>query len=362
MPFLAPLIPAIVGGAATAGAGALAGKLFGGGSGVGSQASGIGDPNAINAAQGQIGSNTQQQQAFINALAAQNGIGNQSNVFNQMQGLSGLLGDQAQGLGPNPALAQLSQTTGQNTANQAALMARQRGIGNNPGLAARNIGQMGAAQQQQAVGQAATMRAQQQIAAQQALQNQQAMMGNMAGNQVGQHAGALQQLNQMGLQNQGQLLGLQGSLNSGMGGREQQFGQNIFGGAVNGLGAGITNLFAGNQSSPSINSIAAGIPSSQNFGSGINFGNIRAAHGGEIPEQSNTSSVHQYYKNMKAGGTVPGKAKVSGDSLKNDTVPAMLSPKEIVLPRSITLSDDAPDKAKAFVEAILNHKKGLKRS
>lgn len=52
------------------------------------------------------------------------------------------------------------------------------------------------------------------------------------------------------------------------------------------------------------------------------------------------------------GGTVPGDAKVSGDSLKNDKVPAMLSPKEIVLPRSVTMHPDAPRKAAEFVAAV----------
>lgn len=51
------------------------------------------------------------------------------------------------------------------------------------------------------------------------------------------------------------------------------------------------------------------------------------------------------------GGLIPGYAR-GGDSLANDTVSAKLSPGEIVLPRSITKADDAPDKAKAFVEAI----------
>lgn len=35
------------------------------------------------------------------------------------------------------------------------------------------------------------------------------------------------------------------------------------------------------------------------------------------------------------GGRVPGVSKVGGDSLKNDTVPALLSPGEVVLPRSV---------------------------
>lgn len=40
------------------------------------------------------------------------------------------------------------------------------------------------------------------------------------------------------------------------------------------------------------------------------------------------------------GGTVPGKAAVHGDSARNDTVPALLSPGEVVIPRSM-LQDKA---------------------
>lgn len=53
-----------------------------------------------------------------------------------------------------------------------------------------------------------------------------------------------------------------------------------------------------------------------------------------------------------AGGGVPGRAHVMGNSLRNDTVPAMLSPGEIVLPRSVTEAADSPKKAAAFVAAI----------
>lgn len=57
------------------------------------------------------------------------------------------------------------------------------------------------------------------------------------------------------------------------------------------------------------------------------------------------------------GAEVAGRAKYRGDTRSNDTVPAMLSPGEIVLPRSVAQSPDAPDKAKRFVEAIKSKKK-----
>lgn len=52
------------------------------------------------------------------------------------------------------------------------------------------------------------------------------------------------------------------------------------------------------------------------------------------------------------GGQVPGRAPYAGDDERNDRVPAVLSSKEIVLPRSVTMAEDAPDKAWAFVRAI----------
>lgn len=63
---------------------------------------------------------------------------------------------------------------------------------------------------------------------------------------------------------------------------------------------------------------------------------------------------------MKAGKEVPGKAKVKGDSLKNDIIPATLEEGGIVIPRSVMQSKDAAKKAAAFVAAHLaKSKKGL---
>lgn len=45
--------------------------------------------------------------------------------------------------------------------------------------------------------------------------------------------------------------------------------------------------------------------------------------------------AHDHGICMKLGGHVPGKAEHEGDSPENDTVPAMLSPGELVIPRSV---------------------------
>jgi len=119
---------------------------------------------------------TNQNVALDPALQAQ-----QAAFVNALQG-------QVAGTGPNPAQAMLAQNTGANVANQAALMAGQRGAGANVGLMARQAGQQGANTQQQAVGQGATMQAQQSLGA----------MGQLGG-QLNQMQGQnvnVQQLNQ----------------------------------------------------------------------------------------------------------------------------------------------------------------------
>jgi hypothetical protein len=61
--------------------------------------------------------------------------------------------------------------------------------------------------------------------------------------------------------------------------------------------------------------------------------------------------------NFLGGGGVPGTPAYSGNDARNDTVPAMLSPGEVVLPNSVTQSDDAAERAAAFVRAIQSAKR-----
>ena len=156
--------------------------LGGGASGTGfagPQGTTIATPTTTDQANQAYNSNQQalgSQQALLSALQGQNGLGNQSQVYNQLQGV-------VNGTGPNPAQAMLNQATGQNVANQAALMAGQRGAGANVGLMARQAAQQGAATQQAAVGQGASMQANQAL-------NALSSAGNIANTQVGNQIGA----------------------------------------------------------------------------------------------------------------------------------------------------------------------------
>lgn len=175
---------------------------------------------------GNVNTGLAQQQAFVQALQAQNGIGNQNAAFQMAQ-------NTANGVGPNPAQAQLNQNTQANTANQAALMAGQRGAGQNAGLIARQAAMQGAQNQQNAIGQSATLQAQQQLAAQQ-------QMAAIAGQQIQNQAGAQNAYTQGAQNSYGQVsnnIQHQDSINAGVAAGNQKNDQSLFGNVMGSLGS-----------------------------------------------------------------------------------------------------------------------------
>lgn len=179
---------------------------------VGAQGAAMKDQGNLATNLGNAGGIGYQQTA---AQGLQNTYASQGNTLDQLQGI-------ANGTGPNPAQAALNQATGQNVANQAALMAGQRGAGANVGLMARQASQQGAATQQQAAGQSATMQAQQQLNAIGAMGAQQQAMGATAQGLAGIGAGLTSQQQAALAQQYGQGAGATGQLQAGIG---QQFGQ-----------------------------------------------------------------------------------------------------------------------------------------
>lgn len=209
-------------------------------------------PDAVTGAQKQATNSLASQQALLNALQQQGGLVAQQNALGQMQGLGsgianaggiqaqgaalnnqgqlvnqlqnanglgvqqqalqGLAGVNAQqqglanqyqniaaGNGPNPAQTLMNQATGANVANQAALMAGQRGAGANVGLLARQAAMQGAATEQQAIGQNAALQSQQQLNAlgaiggqQQAEAATQQAYGNIGTNQLAAQQAGIQ--------------------------------------------------------------------------------------------------------------------------------------------------------------------------
>lgn len=312
--------------------------------------------------------------------------------FNQTQGnqnaLASALLAQSQGQGPNVAQNQLNQNTNQNIQQNAGMIASQKGI--NPALAARLASENASNISQQAAGQGAVLGAQQQVAAQQqlgSLYNNQATQNN----QNAQLSGSLANQSSLGAQ----------QINAGTSAQNAAANQNTSSGLLNGAGAALTSFLnkggvvqhfdgggAVSASSQIANGMAsaAGVPQYANgvqtksslplggvggaasSGSGLMAGGadasdlsgaavLAASKGGKIPQHMHPIAKI-YHPNFQSpqtaqlksqGGPVPGKAKTKGDSPKNDTVPTMLSPDEIVLPRSVTMAKDPAQEAAKFV-------------
>jgi len=349
---------------------------------------------AYGGAQGALGS----QQALLQALQGQGALGNQSQVYNQLQGV-------VNGTGPNPAQAQLAQATGQNVANQAALMAGQRGAGANVGLLARQAAQQGANTQQQAVGQAANLQANQSL-------NALGQAGNIANTQAANQIGATEANTQANLAQQQQLQNANSAMNQnqtaiateGMKGQQSAVGGVLGGlGHVLGLadGGGVPAkegpmsylgraLAGGSSSAAPQNALQQGM---QSFIGGV-ANQLRSTpapltSGLQMPQVGsslvvaaptlgvNTAlsgpgtmpagpSLGRYQlasggdvgKKLKSGGKVPGNAKVPGNSPVNDNVSAMLSPGEGVIDRETMGHPGVVGDAARFVMAYVNSKKG----
>lgn len=397
-----------------------------------------GQTNLLNALERQGGLNKQRavydnQEALMQALNQANGVGTQNAAIQGLQNTAGMYGNIASGQGPNPAMAMLNQQTGNNIANQTAMMAGQRGAGQNAGMIARQAAQQGGALQQNAVGQGATMQANQQLNALSGLANTQQMFGNIGGAQVGQlqgqQAAAANQANQLAgqqiaqtnqntqaaLGNQGQMqnalgaynsanIANQGNVNSSNSGAAQSRMGNqgqVLGGLMDagGMAAGMAHGGQVGQYAQGgeINDaqLAAENPPLSAFGQALMGGPMLTQQVGIDPAKpiakpketnfsapqaaapesqtmaaANTGTLSEAAPSMtptftaaegglaESGGHVkakgPGqKAVASGDDYANDKIPAKLSEGEIVLPRSVTMSEDPIGAASEFVRKTL---------
>lgn len=399
--------------------------------------------NAYNGAQSGI----QDQSNLVNALAGQGGVQNESNIFNQEQRLADQQNaaegvkkqefagqgfyDLATGNGPSVAQNQLNQTTGNNIANQAALAAGTRGVGANAGLLARQVAQQGANTQQQAVGQGATLRAQE-------VSNALSNLGNLGSTIVGQQQGtqnslsgiAGNQINQLGqattglntaqqneqniLQNannstNNNLVGSQSNLNNinaGTSQANQSANNGLIGGILNGGGGAVLSqiLAKGGEVSDSQKLLATALskkkmPEHLKHMAKIYHPKMMADGGEADSDQDNKVDLGKadYTQPMAPttintgtsptksssggggggdsgllggavgaiaalfdnGGKVPGEPEhPKTNTEKNDKVPALLTPKEIVLPLSVTQSPNPGEAAKQFVERIKGQDNG----
>lgn len=334
------------------------------------------------------------------------GVGNQNALAAQLMAMT-------QGQGPNPALNQLAQSTGQNVTNQAALMAAQRGSNQNVGLLARQAAQQGAQAQQQAAGQAATLQAQQQIAAQNNLANLSAQQVGQAGQAAGAYATATG--NQLGALESANAAA--NTTNASVAGQNAASNKGILGSVVGGIAGGLGlskggeakkmatggQLDMGSVAAPSSGSWVADYLNSgpmssyqeapsddsslqDNFAAGKKAGSslvnkLRGPIGGQVGDLGSSDLMSstigamvptivanggQIRQMSNKGDVVKAKSKSekaskAGNSYSNDKIPAMLSEGEVVIDRA-TLEDRGPvgQMARAIRAHIESRNKGKK--
>lgn len=213
------------------------------------------------------------QDFFTQQVLAQGGLNNQTSVFNQLQNV-------ANGQGPNPAQAMLNQATGANVANQAALIAGQRGSNANVGLMARQAAQQGAQTQQQAIGQGANMQAQQSL-------NAMGAMGNMANQQANQAVGAVQGQTSAAQNQQSNILNsISAQNNAGVGMQSN----------INNANASMANTRMGQQAGM-LSNIMGGPAMAMNM-----------AQGGQVPQKFAVGGEAESAKLVSGGSSGPPKA------------------------------------------------------
>lgn len=310
----------------------------------------------------------EQQNQLLEALKGAGGIQKQNDVYGQLGNLASQYGNIASGQGPNPAQAMLNQQTGQNVANQAALMAGQRGAGSNVGLMARQAAQQGAATQQQAVGQGAVMQANQSLGALNQMGNiygQQAGIGNaQVTNQIGQtnataaarQAQQANLLNAMGAYNNAKV-GMQSNVNQGntaLAGQEMQQGESAVGGFFKGGGS---SMFAAMGADGGEVSEEEGVPVISPPSSGGEFTQTSGTVSGGAPINTGSytmpNSVMQNSAKggmiMADGGEVKGPQSEFGQFVSSVSLGGIPSTGSYVMPNSVMQSggDSGPAPAPA---------------
>lgn len=290
--------------------------------------------------------------------------------------------DQAHGKGVNLGQTQLQQGLQQTQAATASNIASQRG--QNAGTGARLALQTSANQAQTEAGQAALERQQQQLAAQQQVSG---MLQGQRGLDIYQQGANAQTVGTIG--------GVQNNQNLAALGASQQVqnanefnantNQKAIGAGASAAGAGASSGLAmtnpspqspdkpspafahGGVASPPDNLARGGfarLVQKLNKRPGVHDPAALAASIGRKKYGADKFNAMAHKADggdtidFRGGGHVPGVAKVSGDSYANDTVPAMLSPEEIVIPRHISTGPNPAADAAKFVGDIIAKRKG----
>jgi hypothetical protein len=305
---------------------------------VGQGAGGILTQKAKDIQAGEITKDIPVQNPFTQALQSQLGLGQGAFVPNYaanqlaaggggaLTGLVPQLQAEAAGTGLGATLGQrlLQQGLQQNVANVQSGVLSQRGL--NPAMQAQMIAQQTANLGQQTAAQAGNLGFQQQLGAQQNLAGVGAQMAGLGSQQANAQAAA----------NLGYLGALQGG-----------FGQ------AQGLAAGTQLGQQQIQSQIAQANLAAqqaNINAQRQLAGGILGGVAQAGVGGLLSQiTGQAGGAGADVAAVYGGGRIDGEASKDGDNPQNDNVPAVLSPGEIVIPRSAAFNKE---KAKKFLDSL----------
>jgi len=267
-----------------------------------------------------------------------------------MTGLINQLQQQFQGnFGPGGSLAQalLQQGMGQNIAGVRSQLASQRGL--SPALAARYAAQQTAALGGQTAQQAGILGLQQQLAAQQQLgqlSSQAAQTGGgLAGQILGQARG--QEIQQGATTSEAALQRLQTLAQSDVGMRQIAAQTGMSANQIRAKIAEANQAAAAGDRERRDKIIGTILEGGSKIGAAMASAPPAPAAGaaGSAAAAAPVAAAAA----LNSGGRIDGVAQVDGDHPQNDTVPAMLSPGEIVIPRTSAKSKKA---AKSFIDSL----------
>lgn len=292
-------------------------------------------------------------------------MGLNSGIVSQQQGLNNTLKNQLAGNGPSLAALMLNQAQQRNAGTAYGMAAATRGT--NPGLAMRNAMNVTANENQNAQQAAGLARAQEQLGAEGALANN---LSSMQGQSITAASGA-NNLNtniatgNTATNNQvmgGVMNGVSGAMGIGAskahGGfiRRPSFPQYLSQGGFTGFSElGVEGGDAyGDSKNPYADSFrfsSKGKTPTLPFGGGA--GSSTSLAGGPMDAVGGLASdLGPLAMAASKGAVIPGRAPVKGDSKKNDIVPTMLSPDELVIPRSVSMSPSFLKKLSEIVEEM----------
>lgn len=197
----------------------------------------------------------------------------------------------------------------------------------------------------------------------QAQQNYQNMVNGVYSNMNNVNAGvAAQNAQTAGTYGQAGMAGISSALGSAASGGTKPMNQ---GGMVNPFQNHVAQKLAGGGTAGSYMAFQGQDPMSQFLGVGGNTDLNQSSSG---LSSGLATKLHSLFASPQAmgdfnaapamaseGGKILGKAKVDADSLKNDNVPALLSPGEVVIPRSAMKSSQD---AHAFLDKIMQQNEG----